>query len=343
MQLSDYGFLRLALSWLGHPLPRRNNYTSNSKDLPVTVTDDETVSLVLSKPSLTVDEGDTTGDSYTVKLSHPPTEEVTVTVSGQSGTDLTLTGLSAAETLTFTTTTWNTAQTVTVKAAQDADGMDDSVTLTHTAAGGEYAGTSKDLPVTVTDDDRSMLLTPASVNFDSAAYSVTEGDTATVVLQLSEALESAVTIPLNRSNEGGASDADYSGVPASLTFAVGDTEKSLVFSAAVDSEDEDGEQVVLSFGTLPEGVSEGAVSQAIIAIRDLVLVSFGASDYSATEGGEGAVVTVELSGALATDVTVPLTAEGGGRATPDDWSGVPAEVTLLAGETSKTFTVVASR
>lgn len=249
MQLSDYGFLRLALSWLGHPLPRRNNYTSNSNDLPVTVTDDETVSLVLSKPSLTVDEGDTTGDSYTVKLSHPPTEEVTVTVSGQSGTDLTLTGLSAAETLTFTTTTWNTAQTVTVKAAQDADGMDDSVTLTHTAAGGEYAGTSKDLPVTVTDDDRSMLLTPASVNFDSAAYSVTEGDTATVVLQLSEALESAVTIPLNRSNEGGASDADYSGVPASLTFAVGDTEKSLVFSAAVDSEDEDGEQVVLSFGT----------------------------------------------------------------------------------------------
>ena len=46
-------------------------------------------------------------------------------------------GLSATNTLTFTTSSWNTAQTVTVKAVQDADGADDSETLTHTATGGE--------------------------------------------------------------------------------------------------------------------------------------------------------------------------------------------------------------
>ena len=52
-------------------------------DLAVTVDDDETVSVVLSKSSLTVVEGDTAGQTYTVKLSHEPSVEVTVTVTGQ--------------------------------------------------------------------------------------------------------------------------------------------------------------------------------------------------------------------------------------------------------------------
>ena len=45
-----------------------------------------------------------------------------MTVTGQDGTDLSLTGLSATGTLTFTTDNWNTAQPVTVKAGQDSDG-----------------------------------------------------------------------------------------------------------------------------------------------------------------------------------------------------------------------------
>ena len=39
----------------------------------MTVDGDETLGLVLSESSLTVGEGDTTGDTYTVKLSHQPT------------------------------------------------------------------------------------------------------------------------------------------------------------------------------------------------------------------------------------------------------------------------------
>ena len=49
--------------------------------------DDETVSVVLSKSSLTVVEGDTAGQTYTVKC---PTSRrsTTVTVTGQDQTDL---------------------------------------------------------------------------------------------------------------------------------------------------------------------------------------------------------------------------------------------------------------
>ena len=78
--------------------------------------------------------------AYTVKLSHEPSVEVTVTVTGQDETDLELTGLGEGNTLTFDATTWDDAQTVTVKAREDADAANDSVTLVHTAAGGEYEG-----------------------------------------------------------------------------------------------------------------------------------------------------------------------------------------------------------
>ena len=112
-----------------------------------------TPSVVLSETSLTVAEGDATGRDYTVQLSHLPTQEVTVTVTGHADSDLTLTGLSDTDTLTFTTNTWNTPQTVTVQAGPDDDPDDDIHQLVHTAAGGEYDDVEKILPVTVTDDD----------------------------------------------------------------------------------------------------------------------------------------------------------------------------------------------
>ena len=134
-------------------------YEGASSDLAVTVDDDETVSIVLSKTDLTVEEEDATGGTYTVKLSHEPSVEVTVTVTGQDQTDLTLSGLSGTDTLTFSTTSWDDAQTVTVKAGEDADAKNDKVTLVHTGAGGEYEGASSDLAVTV-DDDETVSIVP---------------------------------------------------------------------------------------------------------------------------------------------------------------------------------------
>ena len=237
------------------------DYAGTKADMTVTVSDNDR-GIVFDPASLSVEEGDATGATYTVKLATEPSEEVTVTVSGQADTDLTLTGLSATHTLTFTTSNWNTAQTVTVKAGQDDDGTDDSVTLTPAAGGGDYAGASADLKVTVTDSgiDQTPLLSSVHVSFANSAQAIPEGGTATIVVSLSDALAEAVTIPLTKTNQAGAGDADYSGVPASLTFSGGDTEQSFTVSATADSEDEQDEEVVLGFGTLPEGVDQGTVS-----------------------------------------------------------------------------------
>ena len=60
--------------------------------------------------------------------------------------------------MTFTTTNWDVAQTVTVKAGQDEDAVNAAATLTHAASGGDYVNVTKDLPVTVTDDDTAAIV-----------------------------------------------------------------------------------------------------------------------------------------------------------------------------------------
>ena len=60
------------------------------------------------------------------------------------------------------------------------------------------------------------------VSFDSATYGVAEGDDVLVTVRLSADPERTVVVPLTAEDRGGASSADYSGVPASVVFTSGD-------------------------------------------------------------------------------------------------------------------------
>ena len=114
-----------------------------------------TPGVTVSKTELTVTEEDPTGDSYTVVLNTQPTATVTVTVAGHAGTDVTPSPTS----LTFTSTTWGTAQTVTVTAGNDADLVNDAVSLTHSATSmdSDYQGiTIAGVAVTVNDNDTDL-------------------------------------------------------------------------------------------------------------------------------------------------------------------------------------------
>ena len=123
-----------------------------STEVPGTPAMPTTPHITVSTTALTVTEEDTTGDSYTVVLDTQPTADVTVTVAGHSGTDVT----PSPTTLTFTTSNWSTAQTVTVTAGNDADLTSDTVALTHSAMSADtnYNGiTIDDVTVTVVDND----------------------------------------------------------------------------------------------------------------------------------------------------------------------------------------------
>ncbi len=142
------------------------DYGSVSKELTATEADDE-VALVLSKTEVRVPEGATA--TYTVKLKSLPTASVTVTVARKSGGDTNLTADTDSvaggdqSTLTFTTTDWNTAQTVTLASADDTDDDNGRAVFTHTASGGQYTGARAALTAIEAENECGMTISPADV------------------------------------------------------------------------------------------------------------------------------------------------------------------------------------
>ena len=209
------------------------------------------------------------------------------------------------------------------------------------------------LPITVTEgttDEATVTIanvaaqTSLTINFGAAMYSLTEGEEATVTVTLNTAPGSDATIPLIKTDRGGATDDDYT-VVKKVTFESDDTTKTMTFIAKDDDVDDDGESVKLEFGDLPGGVSAGTVKETVVSIVDDdepgVEVSFDQATYSATEGGANAEIMVRLSAPAPHPVDIPLTAEGHYKATPDDWTGVPEVLTFNTGDTWKSFTLVA--
>ncbi len=308
----------------------------------VSITDDDVPAVKVNFESATYTAAE--GGSATVKvtLSVAPERQVVVPLTktnkgGASSADYS--GVPAN--LTFGAT--DTAKTFTFSAtADDVDDDDESVALAFgSLPTGVSAGTTSTSTVSITDDDVPAV----KVNFESATYTAAEGGSATVKVTLSVAPERQVVVPLTKTNKGGASSADYSGVPSNLTFGASDTEKSFTFSATADDVDDDGESVVLAFGTLPTGVSAGTTSTSTVSITDddvpAVKVNFESATYTAAEGGS-ATVKVTLSVAPERQVVVPLTKTNKGGASSADYSGVPASLTFGATDTAKTFTFSAT-
>ena len=147
-------------------------------------------------------EGGSTG-TYTVKLAAAPNGNVTVTVaSGDTGAVT-----SSPAKLTYTTNNWNTAQTVTLTPVADDDGIDESVTIGHSAAGDGYNGVSANLTATVTDDDRG-------ISFSTTSVSLTEGgSTGTYTAKLTAKPSASVTVTVTSGDTGAVTRS-----PEKLTF-----------------------------------------------------------------------------------------------------------------------------
>ena len=190
--------------------------------------------------------------------------------------------------------------------------------------------------------------------FGESSYTVTEGGTARISVHLNSPwkpeLNEALTVPLfDPQHQGGASAADYSGVPESVTFQRGQTQTSFTVRATADSDDDDGERVLIQFRRLfPDDLEVGRYGARFVTLHladtdgeTAVTVSFDAANYTAAEGGAAATVRVRLDTAPGRAVTIPLTPSHRG-ASADDYSGLPASVTFGASETEKSFTLTAT-
>ena len=223
----------------------------------------------------------------------------------------------------------------------DVDDDGESLTLSFAEPHIRSGGTNETATITLTDNDDPQV----TVSFGAGTYTVSEGGTQSVTVELSADPERTVVIPLTTMNQGGVEDGDYSGVPNEVTFNSGQTSMSFTFTATQDDVDDDDESVRLSFGAMPDArVTPGATDEATITITDdddpFVEVQFAQNSYTVPEGGTQAV-TVTLSADPERTVDIPLVATAQGGADITDYS-VPLGVIFNSGELSKTITFSAT-
>ncbi len=319
--------------------------------------DSEEAVPTASLADVTVDEGAGTM-TLTLRLNHPSDAEIAyftiydediATGTATEGEDYDDFLLGSARTARITVPAGDLSQTFDITLVDDGvDEPDETIVI-------EWIRNSNDdatpdfiiFTGTITDNDTAD--NNPTVRFGASSYTAIEGVAGAVVtVELNPAAARAVTILVTATPQSGASSADYSGVPGSVTFAAGETEKSFTVTATDDSVDDDGESVQLGFGRLPSGVLLGSPSTATVALVQDADVStwyvwFGESAYTATEGGS-ATIGVHLNSPwkpeLNEALTVPLfDPEHRGGASADDYSGLPESVTFQPGQTRASFTV----
>ena len=289
-----------------------------------------TGAITLTPTSVTVAEGATT--TYTAVLSLQPGAEVLVAISDDNPD---VTALPAI--LTFTTTDWDTPQTVTVSARDDVDVANDTATLTHSASDSNYAAAT--LAVTVTDDDGGIVLTPVSL-------SLAEGTTASYSVALQGQPSGTVTVGIVSDN----TDVTTNPVSLSFTTANWNITRTVQVTAAADADAAD------DTDTLTHTASGGgyALSDTLtVSVTDpdtpsLVLtlpLQTGPTAVTLDEGTATYTYTVALATQPTDTVTVNINWSATTpeiRFTPrpltfttNNWN-IPQTVTVTAGEDADT-------
>ena len=265
-------------------------------DVAVTVTDNDTPGLTVSRTSLTVNEGSSTG-TYTVKLNTQPTGQVTVGITSNN-TDVTV----SSSNLTFTTTGWDTEQTVTVTARQDADAADDMATLTHDPGGADYGSVGNTtLTVTVTDDDT------AGVTVSPTSLTIEEGSTGTYTVKLDTQPTATVRVTINEPTD----NTDVTTSPARLTFSTSNwaTAQPVTVSAATDGDTADDTATVTH--TVSGGDYAGETASNVdVTVTDTSMpgITFTFTSVILTEGAAfPRTYTVELDTMPTATVTIGIT------------------------------------
>ena len=289
----------------------------------VTILDDDTRGVTVSTPAMTVDENGSRG--YTVVLDSAPSSDVTVTVSVSSDADVS----ADPEVLTFTTSNWNEAQTVTVSAADDDDPADDRATVSHVVAGADYGAndvTAAPVLVTVDDDDGR------GVRVSARDLTVPEGENAPYKVVLNKLPTGDVTVTPRVSG-----DPDVTVQPGSLTFTTenwGD-EQTVTVSAAQDVDPVD-DRAAVSHAVVGAdyGANNITAPEVFVTVRDdgvtIGMATLSVSPDTVAEGGgvQSVRVGAEIDGpARATDTEITVLVRGGTTSVAD-FEANPAAFTL---------------
>ena len=284
-------------------------YDSVSKNLPLTVADDD-AAIVVSRGTGALALDEETAETYTVTLKGQPAGNVVVQVTSDDVGAVTV----GPGTLTFTTSTWNTGQTVTASAVVDADVTDETVTVTHTvvdASSSNEFDPADDVTfmVNVTDTTRGLAVSGVTGQATEA------GGTAAFTVALKSQPTAAATVAVASQDPG-----EGIAAPGQLAFSTTtwETEQTVTVTGQDDNADDGDVSWNVRLAT-----SSGDTNYNTLPAEDVAVtttdddgppgVTLALSAASLTESGAGSTATVSAtlahpSGA-ATTVTVTPVAE----------------------------------
>ncbi|WP_419193099.1 Calx-beta domain-containing protein [Kolteria novifilia] len=209
---------------------------------------------------------------------------------------------------------------------------------------------------TIVDDDGSVSPPPPPVVPDLSIGDVTTGEgdagssAATFTVALSEATTETVTLNYMTANGSATAGSDYAGASGTLTFAPGETVKTIAIDVLGDVIDESDETFLVNLSdvsgaNLVDGQAVGTIlddDEPVSPPPPPVVPDVSIDDVTITEGDSGnvsATFTVTLSEATAESVTVDYMTGDDTALAGSDYSGADGTLTFAPGETTQTISI----
>ncbi|MBW4520762.1 MAG: pre-peptidase C-terminal domain-containing protein [Scytolyngbya sp. HA4215-MV1] len=245
-----------------------------------------------------------------------------------------------------------TTKTVTIALVDDAiPELDETIALSlaNFDNGGTVGTTQSTAILTITNDDPTPIY-----DFSAATYTYAENsapNTVTVTINRSgnTNIASALNLILNPGATNPATvGTDFAAGPIPVSFAVGETTKTVTISLVDDAIPELDETIALSLANFDNGGSAGTTqSTAILTITNddaSPVYDFSAANYAYAENSAPGTVTVTINRSGNTNIasTLNLVLDPGSTnpATAGvDFTAGPIPVSFAIGETTKTVTI----
>ena len=316
------------------------------------------VTATLRVSELSVSEGDTT--TLNIDLSDPASEDVTLTLTVVSGG-------SAVESVDYepllvpvVIRAGLSELTVSIRTIED-DLTEETETLVlelSVVDGPAVTGAIDSVTVTIIDDDVPVVPEPPAVEVVTATLrvselSVSEGDTTTLNIYLSEPASEDVTLTLTVVGGGSAVESvDYEPLLVPVVIRAGLSELTVSIRTIEDDLTEETETLVLELSVLSGPAVTGAVDRVTVTIIDdeapvvpeppvveVVTATLRVSELSVSEG-DTTTLNIDLSEAASEDVTLTLTVVGGGSAVESiDYEPLLVPVVIRAGLSELTVSI----
>ena len=190
----------------------------------------------------------------------------------------------------------------------------------------------------------NILDNEVTLQFSRWFYTNSEaGPSASITVERSGPVNVPVGIRFETADGTATAGVDYKPVViTNLTLASGAASRGVTIPLINDGSVEEDETVLLQLSNPTGGALLGPRSTATLVITNNDFggtISLSATNYTVTEAGRFAAITLSRAGGLASNVTVRFTLEGGTATAGLDYTNVSGTVRFNANETTKTLQV----